>query len=75
VDHLKCSPIGQAPALPTNIRLGWKGLPGANIMKIRNLRPKKVLKHLYHFISLLCNGAAQLFAIKKTSSQRAAEKI
>ncbi len=30
VDHLKGSSLRQAPALPTNIRLGWKGLPGSN---------------------------------------------
>ncbi len=27
VEHLKGSSIGLAPALPTNIRLGWKVLP------------------------------------------------
>jgi hypothetical protein len=30
VDHLKGSPRGEAPSLTTKIRLGWKGLPGAN---------------------------------------------
>jgi hypothetical protein len=29
-EPLKSSLIGQAPALPTNIRQGWKGLPGTN---------------------------------------------
>jgi hypothetical protein len=28
MEHLKVSLIGQAPVLPTNIRLSWKGLPG-----------------------------------------------
>ncbi len=28
--YLKVSSIGQAPAIPTNIMLGWKGLPEAN---------------------------------------------
>jgi hypothetical protein len=26
------SSIGQAPFLPTNIRLSWKGLPGTNTL-------------------------------------------
>jgi len=30
VEHLKGSSLGQALALPTNIILGWKGLPGSN---------------------------------------------
>jgi hypothetical protein len=33
---------GRLLALPTNIRQGWKGLPGTNICK---LRPLKVLQH------------------------------
>ena len=28
----KGSSLGQAPALPGNIRLGWKGLPGTNTL-------------------------------------------
>jgi hypothetical protein len=32
VEHLKGSSIGQAPILPTNIRLSWKGLAGANTL-------------------------------------------
>jgi hypothetical protein len=31
VEHLEGPLIGQAPALPTYIRLGWKGLPGTNL--------------------------------------------
>jgi hypothetical protein len=45
VAHLARSPIGLAPALPRNIRLDWKSLPGTNtlaITKIRNLRPQKI---------------------------------
>jgi hypothetical protein len=30
VEHLKGASLGWAPSLPTNIRLGWKGLPRAN---------------------------------------------
>ncbi len=30
MEHLKCRPIGQALALSSNIRLGWKALPGIN---------------------------------------------
>ncbi len=30
VEHLKGTSLGLAPALPTNIRLGWKGMPGTN---------------------------------------------
>ncbi len=29
---LKGASLGQAPALPTNITLGWKGLPGINTL-------------------------------------------
>ncbi len=39
-EHLKDSSIGQPPVLPTNIRIGWKGLPGCQCHKtfyIRNL--------------------------------------
>jgi hypothetical protein len=32
VEHLKGSSIRQVPALPTNIRPGWKGLPGTNTL-------------------------------------------
>jgi hypothetical protein len=32
VEHLKGSSIGQAPVLPTSIRLSWKGLPGTNTL-------------------------------------------
>jgi hypothetical protein len=32
VEHLKGSSIGQAPVLPTNVRLGWKRLPGTNAL-------------------------------------------
>ncbi len=30
VEHLKGALLGQTPALPTNIRLGWKSLSGTN---------------------------------------------
>jgi len=29
-EHLKGVSLGWAPALPTNIRLGWKSLSGTN---------------------------------------------
>jgi len=29
---LKGASLGQATALPANIRLGWKGLPGTNTL-------------------------------------------
>ncbi len=32
MEHLEGSSIGQAPVLPTNIRLSWKGLPGTNTL-------------------------------------------
>ncbi len=33
VKHLSDAPLkGRLLALPTNIRLGWKGLPGTNIL-------------------------------------------
>ncbi len=32
VDHLKDVSLGQAPALPVNTRLFWKGLPGTNTL-------------------------------------------
>ncbi len=30
--NFRCSPLGQALASPTNITLGWKGLPGTNAL-------------------------------------------
>ncbi len=32
VEHLKGPLLGKAPALPANLRLGWRGLPGKNIL-------------------------------------------
>jgi hypothetical protein len=32
VEHLEGSSIGQAPVLPTNVRLSWKGLPETNAL-------------------------------------------
>jgi hypothetical protein len=32
VEHLKGASLGYAPALPANIRLGWKSLPGTNAL-------------------------------------------
>jgi len=32
VDHLKGVSIGVGSAFPANIRLGWKGFPGANTL-------------------------------------------
>jgi hypothetical protein len=32
VEHLKGASLGQAPALPANIRLGWKGLSRTNTL-------------------------------------------
>jgi hypothetical protein len=32
VEHLKGSSIEEVPALQTDIRLGWKGLPWTNII-------------------------------------------
>jgi len=36
VEQLKGATIGLALALPANIRLGWKGLPGTNILAFYN---------------------------------------
>jgi hypothetical protein len=32
VEHLKGASLGYDPALPVNIRLGWKGLSGTNAL-------------------------------------------
>jgi hypothetical protein len=32
VEHLKGASLGQAPGLPANIRLGWRGLLGTNTL-------------------------------------------
>jgi hypothetical protein len=32
VEQLKVNSLGKALALPANIRLGWKGLPGTNAL-------------------------------------------
>jgi hypothetical protein len=42
VEHLKCAPLGKAFVLFANIRLGWKGLSGSNVMEIFKLHPKEV---------------------------------
>jgi hypothetical protein len=36
VEHLKGASLGEAPALPANIRLVWKGLTGTNTLLIKN---------------------------------------
>jgi hypothetical protein len=47
VEHLKRASLEYAPALPANIRLGWKGLPGTNTLafygrkKFYNTGPKR----------------------------------
>jgi hypothetical protein len=30
MEYLKVASLGKAPALPANLRLGWKGLTGTN---------------------------------------------
>jgi len=35
VEHLKGASLGLSLALPANIRLGWKGLPGPNTSLLR----------------------------------------
>jgi hypothetical protein len=32
LEHLKGASLGQALALPTNIRLGWKDFSGTNVL-------------------------------------------
>jgi hypothetical protein len=32
VEHLKGVSLGWAPASPSNIRLGWRGVPGKNTL-------------------------------------------
>jgi hypothetical protein len=32
LEHLKGARLSQAPALPTNVGLGWKGLPWTNAL-------------------------------------------
>ncbi len=46
VKHLKGASLGQAPALPANIRLGLKSLPGTNTssLLIRNLLQKSFIR-------------------------------
>ncbi len=48
VEHLKSAALGKALALPTNIRLDWKGLRGANTLayyKKHQSPAEKVLQH------------------------------
>ncbi len=49
MEHLKGASIGQARALPTNIRLGWKGLPVTNA---RAFYEKSQLTHAKSCITL-----------------------
>ncbi len=61
VEHLKGSSIGWAPALPTNIRLGWKRLQGTNTLAYREhslitaLKNNIILTTLVKFSLPLCN--------------------
>jgi hypothetical protein len=46
MEHLKGASLKLAPALPTNIRLSWKGMPRTNTpddYKICKLRTEKVI--------------------------------
>jgi hypothetical protein len=61
VEHLKCAPVlGMLLALPKNIRLGWRGLPGTNTPAYYDhsqITASKSLKNgpcqIVHSISLL----------------------
>jgi len=45
----RCSTLGKAPALPSNVRLGWKNLPGTNALAYYE---KAYLTALKSFITL-----------------------
>jgi len=58
VEHLKVAPLGLAPALPTNIRLGWKGLPGTNALAYYE---KSQFTAVKRFITLANGGKVKSF--------------
>ncbi len=49
MEHLKSASLGQALALPTNIRLGWKGSAGTNALAYHE---KSELTAVKSFITL-----------------------
>jgi hypothetical protein len=61
MEHLKGASLGQASALPANIRLSWKGFAGQTlwlIAKISKLRTKK-----FYNIGPWCQGYKIFFVI------------
>ncbi len=55
VEHLKSSSMGQTFALPTNIRLGWKGLP----------ETKALAYHECSYITAVKSDLSNTFSIEK----------
>ncbi len=56
VEHLKGASLGQALALPTNIRLGWKGFAGTYALAYFE---KSLLTTVKSFITLAQVGKAR----------------
>ncbi len=65
VEHLQGASLRQAPALPTIIRLGWKGLPETNTLAYYESLQRQMLCHLINLTFPLCaTGSGQIQTIK-----------
>jgi hypothetical protein len=77
VEILKVASLAQAAALPTNIRLSWKGLPGTNtvayyenslIIAIKSLLVQAPVKRMNLMLSVECKVMLTL-PLSKTFSK------
>ncbi len=61
MEHLKGALLRWALALPADIRLGWKGLPGTNTLACyENLEIRVLVKQRPYFLQLSVVGNAYL---------------
>jgi hypothetical protein len=67
VEHLKGASLGYASALPANIRLGWKGLPGTNALAYYE---KAYLTSVKSFITLAPENWQDAPSIPPSSGSR-----
>jgi hypothetical protein len=68
VEHLKGSSIGQVPALQTDNRPGWKGLPETNILAYYKKSELMVIKSFITFA--LGPNIIKLFFISSVSRRQ-----
>jgi len=77
VEHLKGVKHKYALALPTNIRLGWKGLPGTNALAYfeKAIGVTRRLWHLKTYLSNTCCSIGKWYTISHVYSCKKAVKI